>query len=165
MSEAVERDVPSGALLLMGTRLEPMIPFSAGHRIIRQGKRDLTLAEPISDILLDQMIDAGCVARVMTAWVGIVSQGAAYCFRRAMGRGIPRRIEMLEYKNFTIALVLPAGAIGVQLLPTYITLGSDLKKKNGNQREFQSPANEDKMIAVRALRPDVAIIHACPARR
>src|SRR5580658_4413715 len=77
-----------------------------------------------------------------------------------MERGIPRRIEMLEYTKFTIELALPARAIGVQLLPTYITFGDDLLKKNGNLREFQSPASEDKMIAVRTLRPDVAIIHA-----
>jgi glutaconate CoA-transferase subunit A len=65
MTEAVDRDVPSGAMLLASARSEPMIPFCAGHRIIRQGKRDLALAEPISDILLDQVMDAGCVTRVM----------------------------------------------------------------------------------------------------
>ncbi len=158
MREAVARHVPSGAMLLLGAQLEPMIPFSAGHEIIRQGKRELTLVGPISDILFDQMIGAGGGARVMAAWVGNVSQGAGYCFRRAVEKAVPRRIEMVEYTNFTMALALHAGALGVPFLPTYTALGSDLLKKNGNLREFRSPVNEDRMVAVRSLRPDVAIL-------
>ncbi|MFZ0211427.1 MAG: CoA-transferase [Candidatus Acidiferrales bacterium] len=158
MREAIARHVPSGALVLMGAQLEPMIPFSAGHELIRQGRRDLTLAGPISDILFDQLIGAGCVERVMAAWVGNVSEGTGYCFRRAVERSIPRRIDVVDYSNFTLALALHAGALGVPFMPTYSTLGSDLLKKNGNLREFASPVSEEKLIAVRALRPDVAII-------
>jgi glutaconate CoA-transferase subunit A len=158
MREAIARHVPSGAMVLLGAQLEPMIPFSAGHEIIRQGRRELTLVGPISDILFDQLIGAGCVERVMAAWVGNVSEGAGYCFRRALEKGIPRRIEVTDYSNFTIALALHAGAMGVPFLPTYATLGSDLLKKNGNLREFASPVSEENLVAVRALRPDVAII-------
>ncbi|MGH9817975.1 MAG: CoA-transferase, partial [Candidatus Acidiferrales bacterium] len=75
MSEAIERHVPHGAMVLLGAQMEQMIPFAAGHEIIRQGKRDLTLVGPISDILFDQMIGAGCVSRVYAAWVGNVSAG------------------------------------------------------------------------------------------
>jgi glutaconate CoA-transferase, subunit A len=82
-----------------------------------------------------------------------------YCFRRAVERGIPRRIETVDYSNFTLALALHAAALGVPFMPTYATLGSDLLKKNGNLREFPSPVSEEKLVAVRALRPDVAIIH------
>jgi glutaconate CoA-transferase, subunit A len=159
MREAIARHVPTGSMILMGAQLEPMIPFAAGHEIIRQGRRDLTLVGPISDILFDQMIGAGCVSRVMAAWVGNVSAGVAYCFRRTVERNIPRRIEVVDYSNFTLALALHAGAMGVPFMPTYSTLGSDLLKKNGNLREFSSPVNEEKLVAVRALRPDVAIIH------
>ncbi len=160
MQEAIARHVPSGAMALMGAQLEQMIPFAAGHEIIRQGRRDLTLVGPISDILFDQMIGAGCVARVMAAWVGNVSAGVGYCLRRAVERHIPRPVQMVDYSNFTLALALHAGALGVPFLPTYSTLGSDLPKNNGNLREFPSPVNEEKLVAVRALRPDVAIIHA-----
>jgi glutaconate CoA-transferase subunit A len=127
--------------------------------MIRQSRRDLTLVGPISDILFDQMIGAGCVSRVMAAWVGNVSAGVGYCFRRAVERSIPRRLEVVDYSNFTMALALHAEALGVPFLPTYATLGSDLLKKNGNLREFSSPVSEEKMVAVRALRPDVAILH------
>jgi len=159
MREAIAQLVPSGSMVLLGAQLEPMIPFAAGHEIIRQGRRDLTLVGPISDILFDQMIGAGCVARVMAAWVGNVSAGVGYCFRRAVERGIPRRIETVDYSNFTLALALHAAALGVPFLPTYSTLGSDLLKKNGNLREFPSPVSEERLVAVRALRPDVAILH------
>jgi glutaconate CoA-transferase subunit A len=159
MREAIAQHVPSGSMVLMGAQLEQMIPFSAGHELIRQGRRDLTLVGPISDILFDELIGAGCVSRVMAAWVGNVSAGVGYCFRRAVEQGIPRRIETVDYSNFTLALALHAAALGVPFMPTYATLGSDLLKKNGNLREFASPVSEEKLVAVRALRPDVAIIH------
>lgn len=158
LHEAVERHVPSGAMVLLGAQLEQMIPFAAGHELIRQGRRDLTLVGPISDILFDQLIGAGCVSRVMVAWVGNVSVGVGYCFRRAVEGSIPRRIEVVDYSNFTMALALHAAALGVPFLPTYATLGSDLLKKNGNLREFSSPVSEEKLVAVRALRPDIAIL-------
>ncbi|MFZ1972520.1 MAG: CoA-transferase [Candidatus Acidiferrales bacterium] len=160
MRDAVARLVPSGCMVLLGAQLEQMIPFAAGHELIRQSRRDLTLVGPISDILFDQMIGAGCVSRVMAAWIGNVSAGVGYCFRRAVERSIPRRLEVVDYSNFTMAMALHAGALGVPFLPTYATLGSDLLKKNGNLREFSSPVSEEKLVAVRALRPDVAILHA-----
>ena len=158
LHEAVERHVPSGAMVLLGAQLEQMIPFAAGHELIRQGRRDLTLVGPISDTLFDQLIGAGRVSRVMAAWVGNVSAGVGYCFRRAVEGSIPRRIEVVDYSNFTMALALHAAALGVPFLPTYATLGSDLLKKNGNLREFSSPVSEEKLVAVRALRPDIAIL-------
>ena len=159
MQRATAEHVLSGAMVLLGAQLEQMIPFAAGHEIIRQGRRDLTLVGPISDILFDQMIGAGCISRVMAAWVGNVSAGVGYCLRRAVEEHVPRAVQMVDYSNFTLALALHAGALGVPFMPTYSTLGSDLLKKNGNLREFPSPVNEEKLIAVRALRPDVAIIH------
>jgi glutaconate CoA-transferase subunit A len=159
MRDSIARHVPSGSMVLMGAQLEQMIPLAAGHELIRQGRRDLTLVGPISDILFDQMIGAGCVSRVMAAWVGNVSAGVGYCFRRAVEQNIPRRLDVVDYSNFTMAMALHAGALGVPFLPTYATLGSDLLKKNGNLREFSSPVSEEKLVAVRALRPDVAILH------
>ena len=159
MQQAIAEHVPSGSMVMLGAQLEQMIPFAAGHEIIRQGRRDLTLVGPISDILFDQMIGAGCVSRVMAAWVGNASAGMGYCFRRAVEKRIPRAIETVDHTNLTIALALHAGAMGVPFMPTYTTLGSDLLKRNGNLREFSSPVNEDRLVAVRALRPDVAIVN------
>jgi glutaconate CoA-transferase, subunit A len=159
MQQAIAQHVPSGSMVMIGAQLEQMIPFAAGHEIIRQGRRDLTLVGPISDILFDQMIGAGCVSRVMAAWVGNASAGMGYCFRRAVEEGIPRAIETVDHTNLTLALALHAAAMGVPFMPTYTTLGSDLLKRNGNLREFSSPVNEERLVAVRALRPDVAILH------
>src|SRR5271156_1193759 len=159
MRDAIARHVPSGSMVLLGAQLEQMIPFAAGHELIRQSRRDLTLVGPISDILFDQLIGAGCVSRVTAAWVGNGSAGVVYCGRRAVEPSIPRRLEVVDYSNFTMALALHAGALGVPFLPTYATLGSDLLKKDGNLREFSSPVSEEKLVAVRALRPDVAILH------
>jgi glutaconate CoA-transferase, subunit A len=158
LEKAIARHVRSGSMVLMGAQLEQMIPFAAGHELIRQCTRDLTLVGPISDILFDQMIGAGCVSRVMAAWVGNASAGIGYCFRRAVEQGIPRHIEVVDYSNFTMALALHAAALGIPFLPTYSTMGSDLLKNNGNLREFSSPVSEEKLVAVRALRPDVAIL-------
>ena len=159
MQRAIDEHVPSGSMVTMGAQLEQMIPFAAGHEIIRQGRLDLTLVGPISDILFDQMIGAGCVSRVMAAWVGNASAGMGYCFRRAVEMSIPRAIETVDHTNLTLALALHAAAMGVPFMPTYTTLGSDLLKRNGNLREFSSPVNEERLVAVRALRPDVAVLH------
>src|ERR1700680_1582754 len=159
MQRAIAEHVPSGSMVTMGAQLEQMIPFAAGHEIIRQGRLDLTLVGPISDILFDQMIGAGCVSRVMAAWVGNASAGMGYCFRRAVEKSIPRAIETVDHTNLTLALALHAAAMGVPFMPTYSALGSDLLKRNGNLREFSSPVNEERLGAVRAPRPDVAIVN------
>jgi glutaconate CoA-transferase subunit A len=94
-----------GASVALGLQMEQMIPFAAGHEIIRQNKRGLTLIGPISDILFDQMIAAGCVERVIAAWVGNVMMGSAYNFRRAVEQG---RVKVANLSNFAVALALQA---------------------------------------------------------
>jgi glutaconate CoA-transferase subunit A len=159
MREAISNHVRSGTHVLMGAQLEQMIPFAAGHEMIRQKCRNLTLSGPISDALFDQMIGAGCVEAIYAAWVGNVSSGLGHCFSRAMNDSQPNPLHMVDYSNFTLALALHAAALGVPFLPTCSTLGSDVLKKNSNLREFKSPVNEEKLVAVSALHPDVAIIH------
>src|SRR5580698_1719062 len=139
MRDAIARHVPPGSMVLLGAQLEQMIPFGAGHEMIRQSRRDLTLVGPISDILFDQMIGAGCVSRVMAAWIGNVSAGVGYCVRRAVERNVPRRLDVVDYSNFTMALALHAGALRAPFLPTYATIGSDLLKKSCEVREVSSP--------------------------
>ena len=160
LEEAIREHVPNGASVAMGLQLESMIPFAAGHEIIRQGKRDLTLLGPISDMLFDQMIGAGGVRKVVAAWVGNVMMGSAYNFRRAIEQSIPRSLEMVDHTNFTIALALHAAALGVPFLPTHTAGGSTLFGRNPDLREFTAPFTEEKMGAVRAIAPDVAILQA-----
>jgi glutaconate CoA-transferase subunit A len=160
LPEAIERHVPDGASVAMGLQLESMIPFAAGHEIIRQGKRDLTLVGPISDILFDQIIGAGCATKVVAAWVGNVMMGSAYNFRRALEQRIPHAVEMVDHTNFTIALALHAAALGVPFLPTYTAGGSSLFGRNPDLTEFIAPFTSEKMGAVRAITPDVAILQA-----
>src|ERR1700694_4121185 len=110
MREAVARFVPDGASVCMGTALEALIPFAAGHELIRQRRRDLTLTGPISDLLFDMLVAAGCVRRIQAAWVGNVSAGLGHNYRRAVEHGIPHPIELEEHSNFSVVLGLLAGA-------------------------------------------------------
>ena len=158
MREAISRIVPDGASVAMGCALEPAIPFSAGHELIRQGRRDLTLIGPISDILFDQLIGAGCVARVVAAWVGNVSAGLAHCYRRATERGEPRRIEVEDHSNFSMGLALLAGALGAPYVPTHSLLGSDLPRTNPTFKEATDPFGGRPILLVPALRPDVTVL-------
>jgi glutaconate CoA-transferase, subunit A len=160
LEDAIRRFVPDGASVAMGLQLESMIPFAAGHEIIRQGKRDLTLIAPISDTLFDQMIGAGCARKVVAAWVGNVMMGSAYNFRRAMEQSIPHPLEMVDHTNFTIALALHAAALGVPFLPTYTAGGSTIFGRNPGLAEFTAPFTNEKMGAVAAISPDVAILQA-----
>ena len=154
MAEAIERFVPDGATVALGTSLEPLIPFAAGHELIRQGRRDLELVGPISDSLFDQLIGAGCVRRVTAAWVGNVSEGLGHCYRRAAEQGVPRGIEVHDHTNFSISMALWAAAWNVPWLPTRTLLGSDILGTNPDL------AIADGLVRVNAVRPDVAIVHA-----
>ena len=156
LPEAINRFVPDGSSVVMGTCLESLIPFAAGHEIIRQRKRDLTLIGPISDILFDQLIGAGCVRKVRAAWVGNVITGSGYNFRRAVEGGA---IEVEDHSNLTLALALRAGALGVTFLPARTALGSDLFRTNPSLRVILCPFTGQKLTAVEAITPDVAIIH------
>ena len=146
--------------IAIGCALEPAIPFAFAHELIRQRKRDLVLIGPISDVLFDQLIGAGCVARVEAAWVGNVSAGLAHCYRRALEQGIPRRIEVRDHSNFSIAQALLAGAIGAPYIPTRTLLGSDIPRANGTFKESVSPFDGTKELLIPAITPDLAVI-AC----
>jgi glutaconate CoA-transferase subunit A len=156
LSEAISRFVLDGSAVAMGTALESLIPFAAGHEIVRQRKRDLTLIGPISDILFDQLIGAGCVRRVRAAWVGNVITGSAYNFRRAVESGT---IEVEDHSNLTLAMALRAGAMGVPFMPTRTALGSDLFKTNPSLKTISCPFTGDTLTAVAAIAPDVTIVH------
>lgn len=142
----------------MGTALEALIPFAAGHELIRQGKHDLTLIGPISDILFDQLIGAGCVRRVVAAWIGNVAFGIGYNFRRAVEEGIPHPLATEDHSNFSLALALEAGALGVPYLPAKTLLGSDILARNLTLKVSPCPYTGRPLVLVPALEPEVAIL-------
>src|SRR5262245_32455540 len=164
MQQAIAELVPNGASVALGLQMEQMIPFAAGHEIIRQKKRNLRLIGPISDILFDQLIGAVCVKDLVAAWVGNVMMGSAYNFRRATEQENPgtpgEKLQVFNMTNFSIALALQAGALGVPFLPTRTAMGSDVPKGNHFFYQIISPFEpKEILLAVRALVPDVAIVH------
>jgi glutaconate CoA-transferase, subunit A len=159
LDEAVSRFVRSGMVIAAGTGLESCIPFAAGHEIIRQDRKGLTLVGPISDILFDQLIGAGCVAGVIAAWVGNVGAGTAYNFRRAVEEGIPGPLVVEDHTNLTVALALSAAAMGVPYLPARTALGTDIVRDHPRFREVTCPFTGERLLGVRALAPDLAILH------
>ena len=185
MRQAVAELVPDACSVAMGLQLEQMIPFAAGHEIMRQKRRGLTLIGPISDVIFDQLIGAGCVEQVIAAWVGNVMMGSAYNFRRACEEENPgapgRKLEVTNMTNFSVALALQAAAMGVPFLPTRTALGSDVAGGNPYFAEIESPfvcgdgsvtrlgrvedppphkkPSHEVLHAVKALAPDVAVVH------
>ncbi len=159
MAEAIAQYVPDNASVAIGLALEPLIPFAAGHEIIRQQRRSLTLIGPISDLLFDQLIGAGCVEKVKAAWVGNVSEGLGHCYRRAIEQSFPRAIVTEEHSNYTIGLALLAASLGVPYIPTRSLLGSDIPRQNPTFHPQQSPLDGTPLLLVPAVHPDVSIIH------
>ena len=159
MTGAIAQYVPDGSSIAIGLALEPLIPFAAAHEIIRQQRRNLTLIGPISDILFDQLIGAGCVEKIIAAWVGNVSEGLAHCYRRATEQSIPRPIVTEDHSNFTIGLALFAAGLGSPYIPTRSLLGSDIPRKNPTLRTISSPQDDRPLLLVPAIQPDVTIIH------
>ncbi|UCD78368.1 MAG: CoA transferase subunit A [Desulfobacterales bacterium] len=156
LSESIQSFVPDGSSIAMGLSLESLIPFAAAHELIRQRKKNLTLVGPISDILFDQVIGGGCVRQVRAAWVGNVITGSCYNFRRGIESG---SLAIEDHSNLTLAMALRAGAMGVSFMPTRTALGSDLFKTNTALKTINCPFTGDRLTAVAAITPDVAIIH------
>jgi len=156
LSEAVQRVLPDDSSVAMGLSLESLIPFAAAHEIIRQRKRNLCLIGPISDILFDQVIGAGCVRQIKAAWVGNVITGSGYNFRRGIETDA---IKIEDHSNLTLAMALRAGAMGVSFMPARTALGSDLFKTNPGLKTMTCPFSADRLTAVAAITPDVAIVH------
>ena len=158
LRDAIALDVSDGVSVAMGCALESLIPFAASHEIIRQRRKDLTLIGPISDMQFDQMIGAGCVKKIIASWVGNVAAGLGHNFRRAAESGVPRPIEIEEHSNFTIGQGLQAAAMGLPFLPTRTIKGSDFAKA-AQFAIIRCPFSDEELVAVRAIHPDVAILH------
>jgi len=164
LHDAIAQEVEDGMSIAMGCGLESLIPFAASYEIIRQKKNNLTLIAPISDMQFDQLIGAGCAKKIIASWVGNVAAGLGHNYRRAAEAGIPRPIEIEEHSNFTIGLGLQAAATGLSFLPTKTVRGSDFR--SGNQfASIRCPFTNEELLAVRAIKPDVAILHVQRADR
>ena len=159
LREAITRFVPDGSSVCMGTALEAAIPYAAGHELIRQGRRGLTLVGPISDILFDQLVGAGCVSRIVAAWVGNVSEGLGHNYRRACEQGIPAPLAVEDHSNLSLAMALLAGSTGAPYIPTRSLLGTGLLESNPSFRTAADPWSGAPVVLIPALTPDVAILH------
>ena len=155
LAEAIGRFAPDGSTIALGTGLETCIPFAAGHELIRQKRSGLELVGPISDILFDQLIGAGCVDRVKAAWVGNVITGTGYNFRRAVEG---KMVEVEDHSNLTMVMALRAGAMGLSFMPTRTALGSDLFRTNPGLKTVECPFTGQRHTAVAAIRPDVCVV-------
>ena len=164
LRDAIAAHVQDGMSVAMGCALESLIPFAAGYEIIRQGRKDLTVIGPISDMQFDQLIGAGCVKKIIASWVGNVAAGLGHNYRRAAEQGIPNPIEIEEHSNFTIGLGLQAAASGLPFLPTQTVSGSDFASGPQFSR-VTCPFTGEKLLAVRAIKPDVSILHVQRADR
>jgi glutaconate CoA-transferase subunit A len=160
MRDAVAAFVRDGDRVSAACGLEARIPFAAGHEIVRQGRRGLTLIGPISDALYDLLIGAGCASAVEAAWVGNVGSGLGYNYRRAVEHGVPGPLHVCDYTNLTLAVGLRAAADGVPFGVTRSILGTSLAAQHDAFREIFDPWTGERVIAVRAIPLDVAIVHA-----
>lgn len=133
------------------------IPFSAGHEILRQRKRELVLCRATPDLVYDQMIAAGCARKLVFSWAGNGGVGPLRAFRRAVERG---DLEIEEYSHFGMTARLFAGASGLPFFPLRTNAGSDLPNHNRNIRTVTCPYTGAELSAVPSLNPDVAIVQA-----
>jgi glutaconate CoA-transferase subunit A len=142
-----------------------LIPFAAGHELIRQGRRDLTLVRLTPDVVYDQLIGAGCAAKLVFSWGGNPGVGSLHRFRDAVERGWPRRIELDEHSHAGMAARWQAGAAGLPFLPLRGYAGTGLPARSRTIDTVCCPFTGEELAAVRALTPDVGIIHAQQADR
>ena len=162
-ADAIGKFVHDGEFLFIGGYVcRP--PFAAIHEIIRQKKRDLTITRSNAADDFDMLIGAGCVKRFIATFISLGIYGLARCYRRSMEKGIPHRIELEEYTNLSLPLMLMAGAMGMPFVPVKDMVGTDLMNVrsfmgDGKYKMIESPFDGSPVMLVPALRPDVAIIH------
>jgi glutaconate CoA-transferase subunit A len=163
MKDAVAAHVRDGDFLFLGGYI-CRTPFSAIHEIVRQGRRDLTITRSNAADDFDLLIGAGCVRRFIATFLSLGFFGLGRCFRRSMEQGVPRRIEIEEYTNLSLPMMLMAGAMGMPFVPVRDLAGSDLLNVrsflgDGKYKVIDSPFDGTPTVLVPALRPDVAIVH------
>jgi glutaconate CoA-transferase subunit A len=155
LSEAIARFVNDGDTIY-AAGFTHLIPFAAGHEIIRQAKKDLTLARATPDLIYDQMVAAGCACKVIFSYMGNPGVGSLRIVRSAIEQG---KLEWEEYSHFGMITRLQAGASGLPFLPMKQTGATDLEKANPQIKRIPDPYGSEDVIVVPALNPDVVVVH------
>ena len=158
MREAVAQHVHDGDTVVI-EGFTHLICFAAGHEIIRQGRRDLTLCRLTPDLIYDQMIAAGCARKLTFSWAGNPGAGSLHGFRRAVEAGTPP-LELEEYSHFGMVARLSAGAARLPFWVLRNYMGTDLPEVNPLIRTVRCPYTGEMLATVPALNPDVTIVHA-----
>ena len=164
LKEAIQELVHDGDIVAL-EGFTHLIPSAAGHEIIRQGRRNLTLVRMTPDLIYDQLIGCGCASKLIFSWGGNPGVGSLHRLRDAVENGWPAPLALEENAHAGMAAAYAAGAAHLPfgLLRGY--LGSDLPKYNTNIRFIECPFTGERLAAVPAIRPDVAVIHAQKADR
>ena len=163
LHDAIADLVPDGSSVAM-EGFTHLIPTAAGHEIIRQGKRDLTLIRMTPDVVYDQLIGAGAAARLVFSWGGNPGVGSLHRFRDTVENGWPRLLEVEEHSHAGMAARYSAGASGLPFGVLRGYAGTDLIGHT-TVAGITCPFTGEELAAVPALRPDVTVIHAQQADR
>jgi glutaconate CoA-transferase, subunit A len=142
-----------------------LIPFAAGHEIIRQGRRDLTLVRLTPDLVYDQLIGMGCAKKLVFSWGGNPGVGSLHRFRDAVEHEWPHPLELEEHSHAGMTNRFAAGAAGLPFAVLRGYLGTDLSKVTKSVKVIACPFTGEELSALPALRPDVTVIHAQQADR
>ncbi|MDQ3782053.1 MAG: CoA transferase subunit A [Actinomycetota bacterium] len=163
LADAVGELVPDGAAVAM-EGFTHLIPTAAGHEIVRQGKRDLTLIRMTPDVVFDQMIGMGCARRLVFSWGGNPGVGSLHRFRDAVEHEWPHPVEIEEHSHAGMAARYVAGASGLPFGVLRGYAGTDLGAHTA-VAGIRCPFTGEELTAVPALRPDVTVVHAQQADR
>ena len=155
LAEAVEDNIRDGDSVAM-EGFTHLIPFAAGHEVIRQGRRHLTLIRMTPDLIYDQLIGMGCADKLVFSWVGNPGVGSLHRFRDAYENGWPAPIAIEEHSHAAMANAYEAGAAGLPFAVFRGYLGVDLPQVNANIKRIVCPFTGEELAAVPAIRPDVA---------
>ena len=142
-----------------------LIPFAAGHEVIRQGRRNLSLIRMTPDLIYDQMIGAGCASKLTFSWGGNPGIGSLHRFRDAVEHGWPAPLQLEERSHSDLANAYVAGAANLPFTVLRGYAGSDLPRVSSHIRTITCPFTGEELAATPAVRPDVSIIHAQKADR
>jgi len=164
LSKAIEDGVKDGDIVAL-EGFTHLIPFAAGHEIIRQGRRNLTLVRMTPDLIYDQLVGAGCVRKLVFSWGGNPGVGSLHRVRDAIEHGYPAPLEIEEHSHAAMANAYEAGASGLPMAVFRGYVGSDLQHVNPNIKTVTCPFTGEALAAVPSIKPDVGIVHAQKADR
>jgi glutaconate CoA-transferase subunit A len=155
LREAISKLVQDGDTIY-AAGFTHLIPFAAGHEIIRQNKQDLVLARATPDLIYDQIVAAGCARKVIFSYMGNPGVGSLRIVRKQIEKG---QLDWEEYSHFAMISRLQAGAAGLPFMPMNPTAAVDLERENPRYKRIQDPYSSGEVVLVPPLNPDVAIVH------